>query len=68
MFSSSMQTKGMSPCISTFAGRGFAKFWIEPLELDYARGLRTGELARVEALIGENISHIREKWHEAFGT
>jgi len=27
---------------------GFAKFWIEPLELDYSHGLKTKEVARAE--------------------
>ena len=46
---------------------GFAKFWLEPLELDHAQRLKTKELVRAEALIAENIGRRREKWHEAFG-
>ena len=46
---------------------GFAKFWMEPLTLDSARGLKTQELARAEALISEHADKIRENWHEAFG-
>ncbi len=46
---------------------GFAKFWLEPLELDWARGLKTQELVRAEALITENAQQIREKWNEVFG-
>lgn len=47
-------------------GGGFAKFWMEPLTLDSARGLKTQELARAEALIAEHADQIREKWHEVF--
>jgi len=46
---------------------GFAKFWVEPLELEQAQGFKTKELVRAEALIAENMSRIKEKWHEVFG-
>jgi Domain of unknown function (DUF4160) len=46
---------------------GFAKFWLEPLELDWAQGLKTQELVRAETLIAENAQRIREKWNETFG-
>jgi hypothetical protein len=46
---------------------GFAKFWIEPLELESAQGLKTRELVRAEVLITENLDLIREKWYEVFG-
>jgi hypothetical protein len=47
---------------------GFAKFWLEPLSLDYAVGMKTQELSRDEELVGQNARKIREKWHEALGT
>jgi len=40
---------------------------MEPLTLDSARGFKTQELARAEALIAEHADQIREKWHEVFG-
>ncbi len=46
---------------------GIAKFWMQPLMLDSARGLKTQELARAEELIAEHAEQIREKWHEVFG-
>lgn len=46
---------------------GFAKFWLEPLELDWAERMKTKELTRAETLIAENLSRIKEKWHEVFG-
>ncbi len=49
-------------------GGGYAKFWIEPLELDYAKGLKTKEIVRAEILITENIETIRRKWNNVFGT
>jgi len=46
---------------------GFAKFWIEPLSLDSARGMKTKELVRAEQLVAENTGLIREKWNAVFG-
>ena len=45
---------------------GFAKFWIEPLVLDFSQGMKTRELARAEELIDENVDLIRRKWNEVF--
>ena len=45
---------------------GFAKFWIEPLVLDFAQGLKTKELTRAEELIDQNIELIRRRWNEVF--
>lgn len=48
-------------------GGGFAKFWIEPLELDHAHGMKTAELARAEELVAQHVDDIRRKWNEVFG-
>lgn len=45
---------------------GYAKFWIDPLELDISEGLKVQELAKAEDLIRENETLIRRKWHEVF--
>ena len=45
---------------------GYAKFWIDPLELDISEGLKVQELAKAEDLIRENEILIRRKWHEVF--
>ena len=45
---------------------GFSKFWMEPIELDYASGLKTQQVARAEQLIVENQDLIRRKWNEVF--
>ena len=47
-------------------GGGFAKFWIEPVQLEYARGLKTQELPRAEQLIEQNRQSILNRWHEVF--
>lgn len=46
---------------------GYAKFWVEPLLLDYAEGLKVQELARAEDLIQGHLDEIRRKWHENIG-
>ena len=48
-------------------GGGFAKFWMEPLSLDRARGLKTQELVRAEELAAGHAGEIKEKWLEVFG-
>lgn len=47
---------------------GFAKFWMEPIELVYSQRMKTQELTRAEALLQENGKLVREKWHEIFNT
>lgn len=47
---------------------GFAKYWIEPLELDFSQGLKVSELKQAEDLIKENIELIIQKWHEVHGS
>lgn len=47
---------------------GFAKYWIEPLELDFSQGLKVFELKQAEDLIKENIELIKQKWHEVHGS
>ena len=59
---------GASPIIVGTSIRNFcyAKFWMEPIVLEYAKGMKTQELTRAEALILENRARIFEKWNEAF--
>jgi hypothetical protein len=45
---------------------GYAKFWVEPIALEYAKGMKTQELSRAEELISENRARILTKWNEAF--
>jgi len=45
---------------------GFAKFWLEPISLEYAQGMSPRELSRAETLIGENAERIRRMWDEVF--
>jgi hypothetical protein len=47
---------------------GFAKFWVEPVELDFAQGFKTQDLNKAEELILENLELIKSKWDEIFGS
>ncbi len=46
---------------------GFAKWWVEPVSLEWAQGMKPLELVRAEELINENLNQIRIKWHETHG-
>ena len=48
-------------------GRGRAKFWVDPLMLDYARHFKVRELGRAEELVAQHMALIVNKWHEAHG-
>jgi hypothetical protein len=42
---------------------GFAKFWMDPVTLDFSEGMKTHELARAEELINERVDLIRSRWN-----
>ena len=47
---------------------GYAKFWLIPVMLDYAEGMKVQELTRAEELINKNEDMIRSKWNEVFNS
>ena len=49
-------------------GGGHAKFWLIPLTLAYAEGLKVRELAKAEVLVATHKDEIRRKWNEVFGS
>lgn len=61
--------EGMEPIhIHVRKAGGFAKFWIEPVELDFAQGLKTQDLTKAEELILDNLELIKRNWNEVFGS
>ncbi|MCX7002101.1 MAG: DUF4160 domain-containing protein [bacterium] len=46
---------------------GHAKFWMEPIALDYSEGMKTNEVSRAKQLLLANQRMILEKWHEIHG-
>jgi hypothetical protein len=56
------------PHIHVERGDGYAKFWLEPVELADAVGLKTPELNRARLLVIQHRIDFREKWREHFRT
>jgi hypothetical protein len=56
------------PHIHVERGDGYAKFWLEPVELADALGLKTPELSRARLLTIQHRIDFLEKWREYFGT
>jgi hypothetical protein len=46
---------------------GFAKYWMEPVELEFSQGMKVSDLRLAEKLIMKNIDRIKQKWYEVFG-
>ena len=47
---------------------GFAKYWIEPVALEYSQGMKVNELKTAEKLIKENVELINKRWYEVHGS
>ena len=47
---------------------GFAKYWIEPIELEFSQGMKVSDLKTAEKLIKDHIVQIKTKWHEVHGS
>jgi uncharacterized protein DUF4160 len=56
------------PHVHVEAGEGYAKFWLEPVELVEAHRMKHQEVRRARLLVVEHQSAFREKWREYFGT
>jgi hypothetical protein len=56
------------PHIHVERGDGYAKFWLEPVELADALGLKTPELSRARLLTIQHRIDFLEKWRDYFGT
>jgi hypothetical protein len=47
---------------------GFAKFWMEPIELEFSQGLKVQDIKQAEDLIIEHQQLIKDKWYEIHGS
>ena len=47
---------------------GFAKYWIEPIELEFSQGMKVTDLKTAQILIKENVELIKTKWNEIHGS
>jgi Domain of unknown function (DUF4160) len=43
-----------------------AKFWLNPVELEYNYGFNSGELKQIENIIRQNSGKLILKWNEYF--
>lgn len=46
---------------------GFAKYWIEPIELDFSQGMKVQDIKLAQDLIEEHLELIKLKWNEIHG-
>ena len=46
---------------------GFAKYWIEPVELEFSSGVKVNDLKIAEQLIIDHLELIKVKWYEVHG-
>ena len=56
------------PHIHVERGDGYAKFWLEPVDLAETEGLKNQELRRARLLVIQHRVEFMEKWREYFGT
>ena len=47
---------------------GFAKYWVEPVELEFSQGMKVNDLKTAEQLIAEHLQLIKVKWDEIHGS
>ena len=46
---------------------GFAKYWLEPIELEFSQSMKVNDLKIAEQLIIDHLELIITKWHEIHG-
>lgn len=44
-----------------------AKFWLDPVELEWNRDFARKEIRRIEGIIEESVALLLREWHEYFG-
>ena len=47
---------------------GFAKYWIEPVELEFSHGMKVNDLKTAEKLTINRLELIETKWQEVQGS
>ena len=54
------------PHVHVEKGDGEAKFWLRPVSLDWAEGLKARELSRAEAIVVHHRERFLRVWNEYF--
>ncbi len=49
------------------SGHGYAKIWLNPVEVAQSIGYKRCELALIRDLVTENVGRFKEKWDAYFG-
>ncbi len=56
------------PHIHVEQGDGYAKFWLDPVELAYSVAMKQHELKRARLLVMQHAPNFKERWNGYFGT
>jgi hypothetical protein len=54
------------PHIHVEYGSGYAKFWLNPLELEYFSGITQSQLTKLRILVEENQTLFSSAWYAYF--
>ena len=55
------------PHVHVATAENYAKFWLNPVALDWSVGYNVSELTQLRELVTEHREFLKEKWHEHFG-
>ena len=58
--------RGEPPHVHATCERKAAKFWLEPVQLEYNRGFAANELNKIAALVREHQAELLKAWHGYF--
>lgn len=45
-----------------------AKFWLDPVRLDYSDGFKSAELRAIQRIVEDRAVQCKEAWHGFYGT
>lgn len=54
------------PHIHVEQAERYAKFWLDPVALEYRKGFRRNEVTRLHQIIEQNRTQLLAAWHEHF--
>ena len=54
------------PHIHVTSDKKVAKFWLEPVELEYSKRLRAHEISQLHNLVARHQARFLEAWHAHF--
>jgi hypothetical protein len=57
---------GEPPHVHVRKGDAVAKFWLQPVRLDFSEGFNPSELRRIRELTFEHQAEFLERWNEYF--